>query len=72
MSWSEGQAKDFVKAAKKAMDNAWSNPLFSDEMRSMLLAREFTRVITNQGVDVIKTADLDKLWADMNRIAGLE
>jgi len=72
MGWDKSAVREFVKRAKTASDRAWSHPLASRIVREGLLAREFARVVTGQGLDTMKSDDVSKLWRDMWQESGIE
>ncbi len=71
MGWQKDAVREFVKRAKTSNDKAWSHPLSTRCVREGLLAREFTRVVTGQGLETMRSDDVAALWADMWAESGL-
>lgn len=60
--WDEKQVKTFVLDAIKGSRSLWD---VAPSARIGIIAAKFAAVVTGQHADMIATAKLDNLWADM-------
>ena len=72
MGWDKSAVREFVKRAKLSEDKAWTHPLATRCVREGLLAREFTRVVTGQALETMRSDDVAALWLDMRALSGLD
>jgi hypothetical protein len=66
--WSKQTVKGYVRDAIKENRAAWD---LVPSLRTAIISKKYTSVVSNQGVDMISTLKLQNLWLDMLEAANL-
>jgi len=66
--WDKQTVKSYVRDAIKENRAAWD---LVPSLRTAIIAKKYTSIVSNQGVDMISTLKLGNLWLDMLEAANL-